>query len=271
MIPMSQSRFSLRVAKGRKPKGRTALGSLTVAAVLAFVPTHAPSARAQGMPPSDVGIDEKLGMEVALDAVLKDEEGGDVTLRQLIDKPTILVLNYFRCGGICPLLLSGVVNVCNQVKLEPDEDYQVIAVSFDPTDTPEMARDKRINYLKLMTRPFPPRAFRFLTGDAKNTKAVADSVGFNFRPAGEMFVHPGAIIMLTPKGTVSRYMYGTSFLPADVEMAIQEAALGEVRPTISQVLAFCSPEERGAKDPRPHPALGGNQKRGSQHDFFISR
>ncbi|MBP1776799.1 MAG: SCO1/SenC family protein, partial [candidate division NC10 bacterium] len=88
-------------------------------------------------------------------------------------------------------------------------------------------------------RPFPPEAWRFLTGSAQATKAVTDSVGFNFRAAEGGFVHPGAIIVLTPRGIVSRYMYGITFLPADIQMAVQEAAAEQVRPTISRVLAFC--------------------------------
>ena len=197
------------------------------------------AARAQGTASAEVGMDEKLGATVALDTTLKDEEGMNITLRQLIDKPTILVFNYFRCSGVCPVLLNGVSEVINQIKLEPGKDFQVIAVSFDPSDTPEMAHEKQRNYLRQMRRPFPPKAWRFLTGNPTATKAVAESVGFNFRPQGDMFMHPVALIVLTPKGTLSRYMYGTTFLSADVEMAIQEAAGGQVRPTIAKVLALC--------------------------------
>jgi len=186
-----------------------------------------------------VGIDEKLGGQVALDVTLKDEDGKDVTLRRLIDKPTILTLNYFRCIGICTPLLNGLTGMLNQILIEPGRDFQVITVSFDPKDTPEIARQKRINYLNQMKRPFQPLAWHFLTGDAQATRKVADSVGFNYRSDGDQFIHPGAIMVITAHGVVSRYMYGISFLPADVEMAVQEAAVGQVRPTISKVLAFC--------------------------------
>ena len=112
----------------------------------------------------DVSIDEKLGQQVAMDVVLKDENGNDITLRRLIDKPTILIFNYFRCAGICPVLLSNLVGIVNQMKLEPGKDYRLVAVSFDPTDTPEMAREKKANYLNQMRRSFPPDAWHFLTG-----------------------------------------------------------------------------------------------------------
>src|SRR5512135_2863325 len=111
----------------------------------------------------EAGVDERLGAQVALDTVLKDEGGNDVTLRQLVDKPTILTLNYFRCAGICTPLLNGIVDALNKIGLEPGKDFQVITVSFDPRDTPEIAHEKQINYLAQMKRAFPPRAWRFLT------------------------------------------------------------------------------------------------------------
>jgi protein SCO1 len=194
---------------------------------------------AQAASKANVGIDEKLGAQVALDAQLKDENGNIVTLRQLIDKPTILTLNYFRCAGICTPLLNGLQNSLNIIELEPGKQFQVITISFDPTDTPDIARQKRINYLGQMTRPFPPGAWRFLTGEAQNTKMVTDSVGFGFVSDGDQFIHAGAIMILTPQGKVSRYFYGISFLPADLKMAILEAARGLTNPTIARVLSFC--------------------------------
>ncbi len=188
---------------------------------------------------ADIGIDEKLGKPVALDVVLKDENGADITLRQLVDKPTVLIFNYYRCPGICPVLLNSVVEVVNQTQLEPGKDFRLISVSFDPADTPELARPKKANYLNMMKRPFSPDAWHFLTGSAENTKAVADSAGFNYRKEGDMYVHPGGILVLTPEGIISRHLYGTTFLTADVAMAVREAAGGKVRPTISKVLSFC--------------------------------
>lgn len=188
----------------------------------------------------DVGIVEALGRPAALDVPLKDEEGRDVTLRQVVDKPTLLTLNYFRCAGICTPLLNGVVEVLNRMdQAEPGRDFQVVTVSFDPTDTPEIALRKKQNYLKQMKRPFPPSGWRFLTGPAESTKSLCDSVGFRFRQEGDQFVHPGAIVFLSPDGRVTRYMYGVTFLPADVAMAVGEARRGQAEPTINKILAFC--------------------------------
>jgi protein SCO1/2 len=189
--------------------------------------------------PGEVGIDEKLGTTIPLDLELKGEDGKPVTLRQLIDKPTILTLNYFRCAGICTPQLGGVAEVLNRTQAIPGKDLQVITVSFDERDEPEVAAQKRTNYLNEITRPFPPAAWRFLTGPGATTKALADAVGFKFKRDQDDFIHAAAIIFISPQGRITRYMYGVAYLPADVQMAAQEAARGEAQPTINKFLKFC--------------------------------
>jgi protein SCO1/2 len=188
---------------------------------------------------SPVWIDEHLGAKVPGDARLLDESGKEIAFADLLGKPVVLTLNYYRCAGICTPLLNGVVDVLNAVAKEPGRDFRVVTVSFDDRDTPEIAFQKRRNYVSQMRRAFPVEAWRFLTGKAAETGRIARAVGFGFRRQGEDFLHPGAIMVLTPEGAVSRYMYGTTFLPADLEMAIDEAAHGESRPTIAKVLPFC--------------------------------
>jgi protein SCO1/2 len=189
--------------------------------------------------PEEVGITERLGATIPLDLELKGEDGKPVTLRQLIDKPTILTLNYFRCAGICTPQLNGVAEVLNRTEAIPGKDFQVLTVSFDERDEPEIAAQKRTNYLGEITRPFPPSAWRFLTGPGATTKALADAVGFKFKRAGDDFVHAAAIIFVSPKGQITRYMYGVTYLPADLQLAAQEAARGEAQPTINKFLKFC--------------------------------
>jgi protein SCO1 len=189
--------------------------------------------------PAEVGINERLGATIPLDLELKGEDGMPVTLRQLIDKPTILTLNYFRCAGICTPQLNGVAEVLNRTEAVPGKDFQVLTVSFDERDEPEIAAQKRTNYLGEINRPFPPSAWRFLTGPGATTKALADAVGFKFKRAGDDFVHAAAIIFISPKGEITRYMYGVTYLPADLQLAAQEAARGESQPTINKFLKFC--------------------------------
>jgi protein SCO1/2 len=187
----------------------------------------------------EVGIDEKLGQTLPLDLMLRDEDGKGVSLRSLVDKPTLLTLNYFRCVGICTPQLNAITEVANKTDAVPGRDFQILTVSFDDRDTPEIAAQKRANYLAEIKRPFPPSAWRFLTGDAATTKRLADAVGFHFKRMGEDFIHPAAIIFISPKGAVTRYMYGVTYLPADVQMAALEAARNEARPTIAKFLSVC--------------------------------
>ena len=222
--------------------------ALTAALVSACLALTA-DGRAQPRPaPSAVGVEPRLGALVPLDLLLVDESGQKIPLRSLIDRPTILTLNYFRCAGICTPLLNGVAEMLNQIAIQPGSDFRVVTVSFDERDTPEIAARKRGNFLKLMKRPVPPTAWRFLTGDAASTRQLADAVGFRFERSGEDFIHPGVIILLSPTGHVTRYILGTHFLPADVQMAVSEAARDLARPTIAQQQAICynaDPAARG--------------------------
>jgi protein SCO1/2 len=213
------------------------LGSL-----LCFVSVlSAPPARAAAPaePQLDVGLDEKLGQTVPLDLMLIDEEGNRVSLRSLIDKPTVLTLNFFRCTGLCTPLLNGVAEVLQRTDLVPGKDFQVLTVSFDPRDDAELAARKKENYLKQLGPTFDKRAWRFLTGDPVTTKRLADSVGFRFAKRGEDYVHAGAITVLSSEGKVTRYLYGVTFLPFDVKMAVTEANAGRTGPTIARFLRFC--------------------------------
>lgn len=197
-------------------------------------------ARGQGAGEPEVGVTERLGRKADLSVVLRDEEGREVPLRSIVDKPTLLTLNFFRCTGICTPLLNGVAEMVNRSPdLVPGRDYQIVTVSFDGRDTPEIALRKKQNYLRQMQRPFPPTAWRFLTGPPEATKALCDSVGFRFKQDGDQFVHPGVGIFLSPDGTITRYMYGITFLPSEVAMAVAEARKGEAEPTVARLLPFC--------------------------------
>jgi len=230
--------------------------SLLAAPLVAQAPGSMDLAQAQakmadaarpGYTNQDVGVTEKLGDTIPLDLTFRDEEGKPVKLRDLVNKPTLLSLNYFRCAGICTPQLLGMQEVANKVNAEPGKAFQILTVSFDPRDTAEIASGKRTNYLREMTRPFPPSAWRFLTGEAKDSKALADAVGFRFKQEGDDFVHAGVLMVLSPEGKVTRYMYGTTYLAADLEMALQEAVRGEARPTIAKWLKMCFTTEAAGR------------------------
>jgi protein SCO1/2 len=213
--------------------------TLLATCLLLALPARLALAETPAEPPLDVGVDEKLGQTVPLDLMLVDEQGERVSLRSLLDKPTLLTLNYFRCSGLCTPLLNGVAELLQRTDQIPGTDFQVLTVSFDPRDNAELAGLKKENYLKQLKPGFAPSAWRFMTGDPTSTKRLADSVGFRFAKRGDDYVHAGAVMVLSPTGQVTRYLYGVTFLPFDVKMAVAEAAQGRTGPTIARFLKFC--------------------------------
>ncbi|MBM4346520.1 MAG: SCO family protein, partial [Deltaproteobacteria bacterium] len=195
-----------------------------------------------------IGIDEKLGQVIPLDLTFRDETDHPVPLKKLIGHPTILALVYYSCPDVCSFLLHNLAGTLTQLLAEPGKEYGVVAVSFDETEKPELAREKKKLYLSMIEKPFPEDAWSFLTGDQENIQKLADSVGFRFKREGKAFQHPVALIVLSPNGKITRYLYGMEFLPFDLKMAILEASEGRVGPTISKVLRFCfSYDPKGRK------------------------
>jgi protein SCO1/2 len=195
-----------------------------------------------------IGIDQKLGQYVPLDLTFSDETGNPVTLRQLIHKPIILALVYLHCPNVCSLLLQNLADVLNKLPGEPGKEYTVLSISFDETEKPSLALQKKKTYLKMIEKPFPEDAWRFLTGNKENIHKLADAVGFHFKRVGEDFEHPVALIILAPDGKIIRYMYGADVLPLDLKMAFLEASQGRIGPTVTKVLRFCfSYDPKGRK------------------------
>ncbi len=188
----------------------------------------------------DIGIEEKLGNHVPLSLILRDETGVETTLGELIDRPTILSLVYYRCPGICSPLMSGIAEVLSKLDLDPTKDFLVLTVSFDPTESSDLARDKKVNYLKAIgSTDFPAEGWRFLTGDSTSIATLTDAVGFRYRKEGKDFLHTASLIVLSPEGKVARYVNGITFLPFEIKMALLEASQGRTGPTISKVLLYC--------------------------------
>jgi len=195
-----------------------------------------------------VGLDEKLGQTVPLDLTFYDENANPVSLRQLIQKPTVLAPVYYSCPDVCGFLLYNLAGALNQLSSEPGKEYQVLAVSFDETEKPPLALEKKRLYLKMIERPFPEEAWRFLTGEEENIRKLTEAIGFRFKREGKAFQHPVSLVILSPDGKITRYMYGTDVLPFDLKMALLEASEGRIGPTVSKVLRFCfSYDPKGRK------------------------
>jgi protein SCO1/2 len=188
---------------------------------------------------SRIGIDQKLGQYAPLDLTFADEDGYTVSLKQLIHRPTILVPVYLHCPNVCSLLLQNLADALNKLPAEPGKEYTVLSISFDETEKPDLALQKKKTYLKMIQKPFPEDAWRFLTGDKENIHKLTDAIGFHFKRVGEDFEHPVALIILAPDGKIIRYMYGADPLPFDLKMALVEASQGKIGPAISKVVRFC--------------------------------
>jgi len=194
----------------------------------------------------EVGIVEYLDQIIPLDLEFQNEQDQTVSLASLIDKPTILSFIYFDCPGLCPPLLAGVSDVIDKLDMKLGDEYQVITISFNPKDFPEKAREKKLNYVQDI--PEPDRIhWKWLTGDQANIKAITDSTGWRYKPQGVDFAHPSAIIILSPEGKITRYLYGLNYLPFDVKMALIEAQKGVSRPTINKILDICFAYDPGSR------------------------
>jgi len=186
----------------------------------------------------EVGIIEHLGSMVPGNLTFRDENNRPVSLGDLIKLPTILAPIYFDCPGICPQLLASVSNVVKKMDMKLGKDYQVVTVSFDEFDTPEKALDKKNSFLDPKTKA-DGQYWSYLTGDSATIRKLTNAAGYKFIRAGNGFIHPSGIIILSPARKITRYLYGTTYLPFDVKMALIEAQKGLSRPTINRVLDFC--------------------------------
>lgn len=186
-----------------------------------------------------VGIDEKLGNFMPLELEFQKSNGDTVKLSNVFNKPTLLALVYYQCPGICNPLQNELAWVIDKVELDPGEDFQVVSLSIDHEETPKIAAKWKKNYLHGIKRKIDPNDWIFLTGDSLDIQKVSKSLGYKFKQNGEEYIHPGTLITISPKGKVSRYIYGTSYNPFDVKMALIDAKAGKTNPTISKVLQFC--------------------------------
>ena len=187
---------------------------------------------------AEVGIIEHLGNTIPLDIKFVNEKGDSVTLAQLITKPTILSFVYFDCPGLCSPLLEGLGSVMQKTKLDLGKDYQVITISFNFRDTPDKAKAKKDKFVERYSKG-KSDGWIFLTTDSLSIFKITDAAGFKTKAVGLDFMHPSAIIAISPKGVITRYLYGITFLPVDFKMSIIEANKGQPRPTIQKLLQIC--------------------------------
>jgi protein SCO1/2 len=190
----------------------------------------------------DVGIDQRLGERVPLEAPFVDETGRDVRLGDYFGRrPVVLALVYYECPMLCTQVLNGLIGSLEALTFTPGREFDVVIVSFDAGETPALAAAKKATYLRRYGRPEAEPGMHFLTGRAESIAALTTAVGFRYAydAAIDQYAHPAAISVLTPDGRVSRYLFGIDFAPRDLRLALIEATDHQIGNVLDQALLFC--------------------------------
>ena len=188
-----------------------------------------------------VGIEEHLGRSIDLDLTFNDENGRAVKLREFFNqgRPVVLNLIYYNCPQLCTLILNRQVEIMRQMPWTPGNQYEIVSISIDPRETPEIAGRKKATYLASYGKPAP--GWHFLTDRDGNAKRLAELMGYHYRwdPRIQQYAHLAAIMILTPEGKVARYLYGINYRALDLRFGLTEAAENRSTLSIEKVLLFC--------------------------------
>jgi len=189
-----------------------------------------------------VTIEDKLNAQLPLETVLVDDRGQRVTLRDVLprDRPAVLQIGYMRCPQLCGLVMNALVRSMQGVDWSVGAEYDVISVSIDPSERPDLAAAKKAGYVAEYGRGADGKGWHFMTGDADSVKAVADSVGFKYRKQenGE-YSHAAAVFLITPEGRLSRVLYGVKYEPKTLRMGLLEASEGRIGTTLDRIILWC--------------------------------
>ncbi len=221
-----------------------------MAGVSVFAQADAPGLRPAAAPPSNampvalqqVKFDQKLDAQLPLDAAFKDEHGKAVRLGDYFGtRPVIVAFVYYECPMLCNQILNGLVSGIGVLDQTVGSDFDVVAISFDARETPVQAAAKKATYLDRYQRPGTERGWHFLTGDEAAIKRVTDTAGFQFAwdPATQQFAHASGVIVTTPEGKLSRYLFGIEYPPRDLKFALMESSAGKIGSVVDQVLLYC--------------------------------
>jgi protein SCO1/2 len=190
-----------------------------------------------------VGITEHLDGQIPLDLEFADERGKPVHLKDYFDgkRPVLLTLNYYGCPMLCGLQLNGLLEGLKELSWTPGKEFEIVTVSFDPNETPILAKVKKQNYMNEYGRPEAAKGWHFLTGHEKEIKALTDAAGFGYKYNEERgeYMHTAALFILKPDGRISRYLYGITYEASPLRLSLVEAADGKVGTTIDQLILFC--------------------------------
>ncbi len=200
------------------------------------------AANAQPKMLRDVAIEQKLDTQLPLHVPFRDETGKERPLGSFFrDKPVILALVYYECPMLCTLVLNGLTSALKTISLSVGQEFDIITVSFDPEEGPELAAAKKQNYLERYRRMSAESGWHFLTGEASSIDQLTEAVGFGYEydPEIDEFAHGAAIVVLTPEGRIARYFYGVEYPPRDLRLGIVEAGQGTIGNAVDQLLLYC--------------------------------
>ena len=204
--------------------------------------------------PALKGIDvvEHLGGKLPLDLTFTDENGKTVQLGDFFDgkRPVIMALAYYECPMLCTLVLNGIADgVKGMTRLTPGKDFQILTISINPKETADLALKKQKTYLEATGNKVKPEDWTFCVGQQENIKPLADSLGFKYYYDKKIdnYAHPAVIYLLTPDGTISRYLYGTKYKSQDLRLGLLEASQGNIGSTVQRVLLYCYHYDPDAK------------------------
>jgi protein SCO1 len=190
----------------------------------------------------NVGIEQHLDAQVPADLIFREDTGKSVKLGDYFGrKPIILNLVYYNCTMLCGEALAGLASAMRLIKFDVGNEFDVVTVSFDPRETPDMAAARKIDYVKRYGRPNAASGWHFLTGQPDAINALTKTVGFQYQydAKSNQYAHATAIMVLTPEGRISRYFYGVDFPPKDLRMGLVEASQGKIGNAVDAVLLYC--------------------------------
>jgi protein SCO1/2 len=190
----------------------------------------------------DVGIDQQLGAQIDLDLQFRDQAGNTVPLSNYFHgRPVVLVPFYLTCSSLCPMTLNSLMQALHIIGLNAGKDFEVVAFSFEPKDSPVMAAAAEARYVREYNRPGSKDGFHFLTGNETSIRALADRIGFHYKwdDASHQWAHATGIMVATPEGKLSQYFYGLEYSGRDLRLSLVEASHGKIGNLVDRVLLYC--------------------------------
>ncbi|NNE65842.1 MAG: SCO family protein [Pyrinomonadaceae bacterium] len=196
-------------------------------------------------PLKKVGIEQRLNEQLPFEAKFKNADGELVNLGSFFGKerPVIIALVYYECPMLCNEVLNGLTGSLKAVSFDLGKDYDVVAISFDAreNDKADLAKNKKQGYIERYGRPGTENGWHFLTGTQEEIDKVTKAVGFNYiyDEATNQFAHAGGVMIATPEGKLSRYLYGVDYAPKDLKFGIMESSQNKIGNPVDQLLLYC--------------------------------